>query len=97
MRIIARRTLREFWEKHPTAAGPLKAWFREASLADWEGPESIKRRFRHASFLAGNRIIFNIGGNKFRLVVHANYAYRVLYIRFVGTHAEYDRINPESI
>ena len=63
----------------------------------WNGPEDIKRRYRHASFLKGNRIIFNIGGNKYRLLVHANYTFRVLYIRFVGTHAEYDRIDPEHI
>jgi len=97
MRIIARRTLKEFWEKHRSAEQPLKSWYREASQALWNGPEDIKRRYRHASFLKGNRVIFNIGGNKYRLVVHVNYAYRVLYIRFVGTHVEYDNIDPEQI
>jgi len=97
MRIIARRTLRDFWGKHPTAAGPLKSWYREASHAAWDGPEAVKLRYRHASFLKGNRIIFNIGGNKYRLVVHVNYTFNVLYSRFIGTHAEYDRINPETI
>ena len=97
MRIIARRTLKVFWERRRAAEQPLKSWYREASQAAWDGPEDIKRRYRHASFLKRNRVIFNIGGNKYRLVVHANYAFRVLYIRFVGTHAEYDQIDPEHI
>ena len=97
MRIIARRTLREFCERHRTVEQPLKSWYREADQATWDGPSDIKRRYRHASFLKGNRVIFNVGGNKYRLVVHVNYAYRVLYIRYVGTHADYDQINPEQI
>ena len=79
------------------AEQPLKAWYREASQAVWKTPEDIKSRYRHASFLKGNRVVFNIGGNKFRLIVRANYEFRVLYIRFVGTHFEYDRIDPEQI
>ena len=97
MRIIARRTLREFWEKHRTAEQPLKAWYREAAQATWDGPSDINRSYRHASFLKGNRVIFNIGGNKYRLVAQVNYAYRVLYIRYVGSHADYDKIDPEQI
>ena len=97
MRIIARRTLREFWEKHRDAEQPLKSWFREAARATWDGPSDIKRSYSHASFLKGNRVIFNIGGNKYRLVAHVNYTYRVLYIRYVGTHADYDHIDPEQI
>lgn len=97
MRIIARRTLREFWKRHRAAEQPLKAWYREASIATWTGPEDIKRTYRHASFVKGNRVIFNVGGNKFRLVVHANYTFAILYVRFVGTHAEYDRIDAEHI
>jgi len=97
MRIIARRTLREFWAKHRTAEQPLRSWYREASQAKWDGPEDIKRRYRHASFLKGNRVVFNIGGNKYRLVVHVNYTYRIMYIRFVGTHGEYDHIDLEKI
>ena len=79
------------------AEQPLKAWYREASQVIWNKPEDVKRRYRHASFLKGNRIVFNIGGNKFRLIVHVNYDYGVLYIRFVGTHAEYDQTDPEHI
>ena len=97
MRIIARRTLKAFWEKHRPAEQPLKAWYREASQAAWEGPEDVKRRYRHASFTKGNRVIFNIGGNKYRLVVRANYEFGIIYIRFVGTHAQYDKINVEVI
>ena len=97
MRIIARRTLREFWERHPDSEQPLKAWFAEAHSADWKNPQEIKRRYSHASFVADNRVIFNIGGNKYRLVAHVNYDFKILYIKFVGTHAEYDRIDPEII
>ncbi len=97
MRIIARSTLKLFWEKHRTAEQPLKSWYREASQADWKSPNDIKRKYRHASFLKENRVAFNIGGNKYRLIVQANYTYSVLYIRFIGTHAEYDRIDPERI
>jgi len=97
MRIIARRTLREFWEQHRNAEQPLKAWFAEASAASWDTPQMIKARYRHASFVADNRVIFNIGGNKFRLVVHVNYDYSIVFIKFVGTHSEYDRIDPETV
>ena len=97
MRIIARRTLREFWEQHPDAEQPLKAWFAEASSAAWETPQAIKDQYRHASFVADNRVIFNIGGNKYRLVVHVNYDFGIVYIKFVGTHGEYDKIDPETV
>ena len=79
------------------AEQPLKSWYREAAQADWESPQDIKSGYRHASFIKGNRVVFNIGGNKYKLIVHANYDFRILYIRFVGTHAEYDRIDPEQI
>ncbi len=80
------------------AEQPLKSWYREAAQATWLSPEDIKRRFRQASFIKGNRIVFDIGGNnKFRFMLQANYEYRILYIRFVGTHSEYDRIDPEHI
>lgn len=97
MRIIARRTLREFWDLHPDAEQPLKAWFAEASAASWETPQAIKDQYRHASFVADNRVIFNIGGNKYRLVVHVNYDFGIMYIKFVGTHGEYDKIDPETV
>ena len=97
MRIIARRTLREFWERHPDSEHPIKTWFAEARAANWRNPQAIKRRYRHASFVGKNRVIFNIGGNKYRLIAHMNYDFQIVYIKFVGTHAEYDRIDPEII
>jgi len=97
MRIIARRTLREFWEKHGDAEQPLKAWFAETSSASWETPQTIKDQYRHSSFVADNRVIFNIGGNKYRLVVHVNYDFGIVFIKFVGTHSEYGRIDPETV
>jgi mRNA interferase HigB len=99
MRIIFRKTLRLFWEKaeYADAEQPLKAWFREASSADWNSPAAIKAAFGTASIVANNRVVFNIGGNKYRLVIRVNYPYRVLYVRFIGTHAQYDRIDVEEV
>ena len=100
MRIIAKRTLRLFWEAHPrnrAAKTPLEDWYAQASAADWATPAEVKTQFGDASILQGGRVIFNIGGNKYRLVVRINYPYRVVYIRFVGTHAEYDEIDAGTI
>jgi mRNA interferase HigB len=99
MRIIARRTLRQFWErpKYADSEQPLRAWFREASQADWQSPAEIKLQFRNASILGNDRVVFNIGGNKYRLVVRINYSYRVVYIRFIGTHHQYDQIDARQI
>jgi mRNA interferase HigB len=99
MRIISRRTLREFWERpgRRDAEQPLKAWFREASRADWASPADVKDAFGSASIVANSRVVFNIAGNKYRLVVRANYPYRILYVRFVGTHQEYDKIDVTEV
>ena len=97
MRIIARRTLREYWEKHPTAEQSLKSWFKEASVASWSTPNDVKLRYRHASFLPNNRVVFNIGGNKYRLIVQINYDFKIVYIRFVGSHAAYNKVDAEAI
>ena len=97
MRIIARRTLRDYWERHLLAEQPLKAWFREAAACDWVSPTDVKRRYRHASILKGNRVVFNIGGNKYRLVVQINYDFRIIYIRFVGSHEAYDKVDAETV
>lgn len=98
MQIIARRTLRQFWEKHPPAEGPLKAWFSLVSHADWQGPSDVKAMFGSTvDFVADNRIIFDIGGNKYRLIGHVAYGFGRVLVKFVGTHAEYDRINPGSV
>ena len=97
MRIIAKRTLREFWERHPDAEEPLLAWYREVEKEDWDQPSQIKEKYRSASFVKGNRVVFNIKGNDYRLVVKINYPYRVVYVRFVGTHADYDAIDVEEV
>lgn len=98
MRVIAIRTLREHWQRQGKGDSerPLRAWYREALHADWSGPADVKRLYRNASFV-GDRVVFNIAGNKYRLVVRINYAYRIIYIRFIGTHREYDRIDVETI
>lgn len=98
MQVIARSTLRLFWEREPRAEAPLKAWFAVASKADWKGPAEVKAAFgTSVDFIGDNRAIFDIGGNKYRLIVHFAYPYRRALIKFVGTHKEYDRINPETI
>jgi mRNA interferase HigB len=97
VRIIARKTLREFWKVHPDAEEPLLAWYREVEKEDWNTPAKVKAKYRTASIVGGNRVVFNIKGNDYRLVVKINYPYRVVYIRFVGTHAEYDGIEAEEV
>jgi len=100
MRIIARRTLRHFWETHPRGAearAPLQVWYATVEGRDWRTPSDVKATYGDASILKNSRVVFNIGGNKFRLVARINYAYRVVYIRFVGTHEEYDDIDAETI
>lgn len=97
MRIIAKRTLRNFWKRHPKAKGPLEAWYQEVARADWVSPSAVKAHFRSAIVLQGNRVVFNVAGNQYRLVVKINYPYRVVYVRFIGTHTEYDAINATSI
>lgn len=97
MRIVSRKTLRDFWEKYPRAQKPLQAWYADAKQAHWKSPNDIKRTYCNASFVANNRVVFNIKGNDYRLVVAINYDYEVLYIRFVGTHVEYDKIDVTKI
>jgi mRNA interferase HigB len=97
MRVIAKRPLREFWKLHPDAEGPLIAWHAEAEEAKWRTPADVKAHYRSASILPGGRVVFNIGGNKYRLVVKINYAYQIMYIRFIGTHKAYDQINAGEV
>jgi mRNA interferase HigB len=99
MRIIARKTLRDFWSKpgYADAEQPLKAWFKLAEEADWAKPSAIKKALASASIVGDNRVVFNIAGNKYRLVAKINYSYRVLYIRFIGTHRQYDAIDVTEI
>jgi mRNA interferase HigB len=100
MRIIARRTLRFIWEsnqKHLVAKTALEDWHARTAAADWSTPADLKVDFGDASILKAGRVVFNIGGNKFRLVVQINYHYRIVYVRFVGTHQDYNRINAQTI
>jgi mRNA interferase HigB len=97
MRVIAKRTLRDFWQEHPDAKEPLLAWYREVEHEDWSTPANVKRKYGTASIVGSSRVVFNIKGNDYRLVVRINYAYRTVYIRFVGTHTEYRRIDVEGV
>ncbi|MCC5933801.1 MAG: type II toxin-antitoxin system HigB family toxin [Balneolales bacterium] len=97
MRVFARKILREFWNHYSDSEGALKAWFSETEIAQWKSPADIKRKYPHASILAHNRVVFNIKGNSYRLVVKINYDYAQVFIRFVGTHAEYDKIDATTI
>ena len=98
MNVIARKALQVFWRRYPQAEIPLGTWYQIVSKGEWSGPADLKRAFgNNVDFLGDNRAIFDIGGNKYRLVVRVNYPYRVMYVRFVGTHAQYDRTNVEEI
>lgn len=97
MNVVARRTLVEFWRRRPTAQGPLSAWFEIARAAEWRTPNDIKAQFNSADFVGDNRVIFDVGGNKYRIVVRVSYRFKQVLIKFVGTHAEYDRIDPETV
>jgi mRNA interferase HigB len=97
MRVISRKPLREFSRKHPQAKTPLDAWCAEASKAAWKDFADIKKCYRSADVVAGNRVIFDIGGNKFRLVVKIAYQMQTVFVLFVGTHAEYDRIDVKTV
>jgi len=100
MRVIAKRTLRRFWESAPQyadAKGPLEAWYAEARKAQWRTPQDMKAQFRHASILKNNRVVFNIGGHKYRLIAAVDYQRQAVFIRFIGTHAQYDTIDGEVV
>ena len=97
MRIISVKRLREFWEAHADAEQPLKAWYKEACESDWRTPNDIKERYPSADPIPGNRVVFNIKGNTYRLVVEIHYKSGIIFIRFVGTHPEYDKIDALSI
>jgi mRNA interferase HigB len=97
LRIIARKTLVQAWTKHPTTEQPLKAWFQDAKTAQWDSPEDIRTQYPTASIVGNERVVFNIKGNAYRLVVAVNYSAKIVYIKFFGTHAEYDKINVEEV
>jgi mRNA interferase HigB len=98
VQIVARQTLRAFWQRHPDAEMPLRTWFAIVQKSTWSGPSDVKRQFGSAvDFVGDNRAIFDIGGNKYRLIVHVAYRFKRVLIKFVGTHKDYDRIDPETV
>ena len=99
MHIVSRKALIDFCRRpeYRDAKAPLDAWWYEVRAARWESPADVKSQYRSASILKGNRVAFNIGGNKYRLVVKVNYPTKTVFVRFVGTHKEYDGIDVEVI
>lgn len=98
MQIIARRTLGVFWERHPQAETPLGVWYSLVDRAGWATPADARREFgTTVDFVADNRLVFDISGNKYRLVVHVSYRFKRVLVKLIGTHAEYDRIDPETV
>jgi mRNA interferase HigB len=97
MRVIAKSALREFWEVHPDSEEGLRAWHQEVKAAKWQGPAQVKAKYLSASILRDSRVVFNICGNKYRLVVKVRYEFGTIYIRFVGTHAEYDAVDAQTV
>ncbi|MBX3729302.1 MAG: type II toxin-antitoxin system HigB family toxin [Candidatus Sumerlaeia bacterium] len=97
MHVISRRSLRAFWERHPDAEAALEAWFHEAKRAHWASSADIKARYGTASIIGSERVVFNICGNRYRLIVRVNYESQALFIRFVGTHKEYDKIDARTV
>jgi mRNA interferase HigB len=97
VRVIARPRLANFWKEYGDAEQPLKAWYQEAKKAPWTAPHDVKRMYGNASVIGNSRIVFNIGGNKYRLVVEFNYRRQIAFLRFIGTHAQYDAIDAETV
>ena len=97
MRVIAKKILREFWTKHSDCEQQLKAWYQETLNAEWKNTNEIKLEYPTASIIGDSRIVFNIKGNSYRLIVKINFDYQMIWIRFIGTHAEYDKINAKTI
>jgi len=97
MRVIAVKGLRDFWKRHPDAERPLRAWYDEVIRADWRTPADVKEQFRHASILGNRGVVFNIKGNAYRLVAAVAYNTGIVFVKFIGTHAEYDRIDAETV
>lgn len=95
--MIAVAALRAFWHQHPDAEQPLKAWFEEASKASWKQPSDIKAQYRNASILKNRRVVFNIKGNEYRLVVAIAYRLQIVYVKFIGTHQQYDATDAHTI
>lgn len=97
MRVIAKKILREFWEKYSDSEEQLKTWYKEAAKAKWSNPKDVKNEYPKASILKSGRVVFNICGNKYRLITQINYLRQWVFVRFIGTHKDYDSINAENI
>lgn len=97
MRVIAKKILRDFWDKYPDSEQHLKTWYKEATKANWKTPFEIKEVYAKASILKTGRVVFNINGNKYRLIVDINYHRQWVFIRFIGTHNEYDKVDADKI
>ena len=97
MNIVAFRTLRAFYEKHEDCEAQLKTWYKKTVSADWKSPKEIKSDYLSASILEDNRVVFNIKGNEYRLIIKFNYKYGWSWVRFIGTHAEYHKIDTNKI
>lgn len=97
MRIVAKKVLRDFWEKYTDSEQSLKTWYKETSKANWNTPNEVKAEYAKASVLKSGRIVFNICGNKYRLITDINYKRQWVFIRFVGTHDDYNKIDADKI
>ena len=97
MRVIAVQTLKQFWSHHPKAEQPIKAWVDEVRFASWQSPSELKLQFESASILKNSRVVFNLGGNKYRLVTAVLYQTQTVLIKFIGTHQEYDQIDALTV
>lgn len=98
MNVIALRTIRQFWDAHPDSETPLRTWYAIASNANWQTPQDIKDQFGvNVDFVGDNRAVFDIGGNKYRMVVHVSYTFGNMLVKFIGTHKEYDAVSAENV
>ena len=97
MRIISKKNLVNYWEKYPDTEQSLKAWYQEASNATWAEPQDIKDQYRNASIVGNNRVVFNIRGNTHRLIVAMAYKHGIIFIKFIGTHEEYDGVKAGTV
>ncbi len=93
MRIIAKRTLKKFWEKHPDSENALKIWYQTVSRSVWRNVAEMKKQYGTADLVGNERVVFDIKGNKYRLIAKVDFEYQLVFIRFVGSHSEYDVIN----
>ena len=97
MHVISQKKLRDYYNKHKEIKSQLETWYHEAKNAEWKNPQEVKKKYGSASIIGGNKVVFNIKGNKYRLLTKINYQMKIVYIKFIGTHKEYDKINGEEI